>query len=377
MFEHTTASNHTAADSAAGIAALRATANSAVTASSAHTDADATDQTEAALARQRTISDQIDLSMEANERIESALGEFQRPVFEINTAPLEAFKGLRPALDEAQTRMNRDAFIILAMMGVPPAKAREIANAMTGGDPAELKAVGATGAQAAISMQDLSINIAQGNSSINLGQVSVSSRSFEIDFSAIETRFSSLAGTTDISISEFHAHIELIRIEISQMFQQDPLILDLDGNGIDITSVMDGKRFDIDGDGNLDQTAWVSGNDALLALDRNGDGVINDGRELFGDQNGAKDGFAELAKYDDNLDGVIDATDDVFSSLVLLRADGSQQSLADAGIKSISLSLITPLDERLVGGNLVAGSRFEREDGSTGQVGEVFFDVKA
>ncbi|WP_296997917.1 MULTISPECIES: hypothetical protein [unclassified Thalassospira] len=377
MFEHTTVSNPTAADNAAGIATPRATSNSAVTASSADTGADGKSQTETALARQRTISDQIDLSIEANERIENALGEFQRPVFEINTAPLEAFNALKPALDEAQARMNRDAFIILSMMGVPPAKARAIANAMTGGDPAELKTVGANGAKGEISTQELSINIAQGNSVVNLGQVSVNSRSVEIDFSAIETRFSSLTGSADISISEFHAHIELIRIEISQMFQQDPLILDLDGNGVDITSVMAGTRFDIDGNGTLDQTAWVSGGDALLALDRNGDGKINDGTELFGDQNGAKDGFAELAKYDDNHDGQIDENDAVFSSLVLLRADGSQTDLANEGIKSISLAMITPLDERLMGGDLVAKSGFTRADGSHGMVGEVLFDVQA
>lgn len=114
-----------------------------------------------------------------------------------------------------------------------------------------------------------------------------------------------------------------------------------------------------------------------MAIDRNGDGEINDGRELFGDQHGAKDGFAELSKFDDNLDGLIDQQDGVFSSLVLLRADGSQQGLADAGIKSISLAMVTPIDKRLIGGDLVAQSKFERDDGSTGQVGEVFFDVKA
>lgn len=373
MFEHTTLFAPATPENAAAIAAQHATDNR--TASNTQTDAHA--QNDAAIAQQRSIVDQIDLSMEANERIERTLGEFQRPVFEINTSPLEAFNALKPALDEAQTRMNREAFIVLAMMGIPPAQARAMANAMTGGDPADLKALGATGGQSAISTQELSINIAQGNTEVNLGQVSVTSRSIDIDFRAIESRFADINGSVGIAISDFRAHIEMIRVEITQIFQQDPLILDLDGNGIDITSVEDGKRFDIDGDGTLDQTAWVSGADALLALDRNGDGKINDGRELFGDQNGAKDGFAELAKYDDNLDGVIDAADGVFSSLVLLGADGRQQSLSDAGIKSISLSLITPLDQRLIGGDLVAVSRFEREDGRDGQVGEVFFDVQA
>lgn len=370
MFDHSTLTNQTAVQNAANIASSRAAPTGALA-------SDATNDQDVNLAQQRAIVDQIDLSLEANRRINDAISEFQRPVFEVETNVLEVYKGLKPALDDAQTRLNREAFIVLAMMGVPPAKARAMANAMTGGDPSDLKLANATGAGGSASVQELAVNMSHGKTKVNLGQVSVSSRQVEIDFSSIETRFAKVAGKVDISVSEFKAHIEMIRVEIAQAFQKDPLILDLDGNGIDITSLEDGVQFDIDGDGSVDQTAWIRGADALLALDRNGDGEINDGRELFGDQNGAKDGFEELAKFDDNLDGLIDEMDGVFSSLVLLRADGSQQNLADAGIRAISLSLVTPLDERLIGGDLVASSQFEREDGSTGQVGEVFFDVRA
>jgi hypothetical protein len=371
MFDHSTLTNPTAAQSVAAAAVARAPANSAVT-----SNADSNAAQNADLSEQRAIVDQIDLSIDASRRIEEALGQLQRPVFEIDTNVMEIYDGLKPALDDAQTRLNREAFIVLSMMGVPPAKARAMANAMTGGDPSDLKVAG-QGTGGAASVQDLAVELSHGNAKVNLGQVSVTSRQVEIDFSSLETRFAKVAGKVDISVSEFKAHIEMIRVEIAQAFQQDPLILDLDGNGIDITSLDAGKQFDIDGDGSIDQTAWVSGADALLALDRNGDGEINDGRELFGDQNGAKDGFEELAKFDDNLDGMIDATDGVFSSLVLLHADGTQQSLGEAGIKSISLSMITPLDQRLIGGDLVATSQFERDDGTTGSVGEVFFDVRA
>ncbi|BDW97688.1 hypothetical protein MACH10_33730 [Thalassospira tepidiphila] len=370
MFDSSTLSNPTAAQNAAALAASRAATNGAVS-----SDADGNHDGE--LSQQRAIIDQIDLSIEANQRIEQAMGSFQHPVLEFETDVLEIYKGLKPALDDAQTRLNREAFIVLAMMGIPPAKARAMANAMTGGDPGDLKLANTGGNGGADSVHDLALSMSHGKAKVNLGQVSVSSRQVEIDFSSIETRFAKTAGKIDISVSEFKAHIEMIRVEIAQAFQKDPLILDLDGNGIDITSLEDGAKFDIDGDGSLDQTAWVSGGDALLALDRNGDGEINDGTELFGDQNGAKDGFAELAKYDDNHDGVIDESDAVFSSLVLLRADGSQSSLASEGIKSISLTMITPLDERLIGGDLVAKSGFTRTDGSQGTVGEVLFDVQA
>lgn len=374
MFDHTSLTNPAAHQNAATAALSQAASQSALSVTAKSGDNDAAD---GELARQRAIVDQIDLSIEANQRIEQTLGQLQRPVFEVQTNALDVVNAIKPAMDEAQTRMNREAFIVLAMMGIPPAKARAMANAMTGGAPEDMAVSGANGSGRAISAQELSLNISNGANQINLGALSVSSQRVEIDISAFEAKFSRIGGQANVSISEFKAHIEMVRIEIAQMFQQDPLILDLDGNGIDITSLKDGQLFDIDGDGTLDQTAWIKGADALLALDRNGDGEINDGRELFGDQHGAKDGFAELSKFDDNLDGLIDQQDGVFSSLVLLRADGSQQSLADAGIKSISLAMVTPIDKRLVGGDLVAQSQFERDDGSTGQVGEVFFDVKA
>lgn len=374
MFDHTSLTNPAAHQNAATAALSQAASQSALSVTAKSGDNDAAD---GELARQRAIVDQIDLSIEANQRIEQTLGQLQRPVFEVQTNALDVVNAIKPAMDEAQTRMNREAFIVLAMMGIPPAKARAMANAMTGGAPEDMAVSGANGSGRAISTQELSLNISNGANQINLGALSVSSQRVEIDISAFEAKFSHIGGQANVSISEFKAHIEMVRIEIAQMFQQDPLILDLDGNGIDITSLKDGQLFDIDGDGTLDQTAWIKGADALLALDRNGDGEINDGRELFGDQHGAKDGFAELSKFDDNLDGLIDQQDGVFSSLVLLRADGSQQSLADAGIKSISLAMVTPIDKRLIGGDLVAQSKFERDDGSTGQVGEVFFDVKA
>ena len=374
MFDHTSLTNPTAHQNAATAALSQAASQSALSVTAKSGDNDAAD---GELARQRAIVDQIDLSIEANQRIEQTLGQLQRPVFEVQTNALDVVNAIKPAMDEAQTRMNREAFIVLAMMGIPPAKARAMANAMTGGAPEDMAVSGANGSGWAISAQELSLNISNGASQINLGVLSASSQRVEIDISAFEAKFSRIGGQANVSISEFKAHIEMVRIEIAQIFQQDPLILDLDGNGIDITSLKDGQLFDIDGDGTIDQTAWIKGADALLALDRNGDGEINDGRELFGDQHGAKDGFAELSKFDDNLDGLIDQQDGVFSSLVLLRADGSQQGLADAGIKSISLAMVTPIDKRLIGGDLVAQSQFERDDGSTGQVGEVFFDVKA
>ncbi|WP_417823332.1 hypothetical protein [Thalassospira lucentensis] len=383
MFDHTTFNTPSLnTPSTSQTATLNAAAQSAVGANAP--DMSNSDMSDSAnggsrndRARERAIADQIDLSIEASKRLEEAISTFRQPVFQVETNPLDAFNALKPALSEAQTRLNRDAFIVLAMMGIPPEKAREIANAMTGGSLEDVALSGANGSGATITAKELALNVSGSTPQIDVSAFRVMSQRIEIDLTQIESRFSSIGSTANISISEFRAQIDLIRIDIAQAFQQDPLILDLDGNGIDITSLQDGQQFDIDGDGTIDQTAWIRGNDALLALDRNKDGKINNGTELFGDQNGAADGFAELAKFDDNQDGKIDANDVVFSALILLRANGEQATLMDEGITSISLSMITPIDQRLIGGDLVATSHFTRDDGSIATVGEVLFDVKA
>ncbi len=69
-----------------------------------------------------------------------------------------------------------------------------------------------------------------------------------------------------------------------------PLILDLDGNGVQVTYLADGVHFDHDGNGFMESTAWVSGNDGLLVWDKNLDGKITTGNELFGDRTFMKNG---------------------------------------------------------------------------------------
>ena len=163
--------------------------------------------------------------------------------------------------------------------------------------------------------------------------------------------------------------------------QVDPLVFDLDGNGVNLSSVENGVYFDMDADGARDKTAWVSGGAALLALDRNGNGRIDDGSELFGEQNGARDGFAELARFDQDGSGSIDAKDNIFNSLILLHADGGMSRLRDEGITGIKLDIAIGLkapaeQQRLDGGVIASQSEFTRTDGSRGTVADVLFDVK-
>lgn len=98
-----------------------------------------------------------------------------------------------------------------------------------------------------------------------------------------------------------------------------PIILDLDGDGVETVTVGGGAYFDHEGDGFAESTGWAGADDGLLVWDRNGDGMINNGSELFGNNtplaNGQKaaNGFASLAELDSNQDGKIDSNDTVYT----------------------------------------------------------------
>lgn len=163
----------------------------------------------------------------------------------------------------------------------------------------------------------------------------------------------------------------------------DPLVLDLSGEGINLTDAGKGALFDVTADGKLDSTAWVRGNTAMLVYDRNGNGVIDNGSELFGDQNGAAHGFAELAKYDSNNDKKIDILDPIFKALKLYRdlnGDGKiekqeLQTLPELGIKALNLDFMRTSAD-INGNSLILNGSFEREDGSTGQLADVLLGYR-
>ncbi|MCR4739993.1 MAG: hypothetical protein K5886_07005 [Lachnospiraceae bacterium] len=102
----------------------------------------------------------------------------------------------------------------------------------------------------------------------------------------------------------------------------DPLVINLD---TDIAEVEDQKfYFDLDSDGKDDRISVLSGKSGFLALDKNGDGIVNDGNELFGTKTG--DGFYDLSQYDKDGNGFIDEADDVFDKLriCVFDKDGNQ-----------------------------------------------------
>jgi hypothetical protein len=164
-----------------------------------------------------------------------------------------------------------------------------------------------------------------------------------------------------------------------------PLVLDLNGDGVHTTAVQQGVVFDVAAKGQVQLTAWTDGQDGLLALDLNGDGKINDGKELFGSgtatsEGKATDGYAALAQYDLNADGVIDAKDAVFDKLQVwvdgnidaVTDTGELHSLASLGIASLNLQAVagTQVDN---GNTLGLTSNWTGTDGTQHAMADVWF----
>jgi len=182
---------------------------------------------------------------------------------------------------------------------------------------------------------------------------------------------------------------KLINFFNSAERQASPVILDLDGNGIDTVGHGEEVYFDHNGDGFAQLTGWVGGGDGLLVWDRDNSGVIENGSELFGNHtvmvNGmlAINGFAALAEYDGNGDGVIDASDAIWSQLRVWRdsnldgasGEGELLTLDELGIAFLSLAYTnsTYVDEN---GNAhrQVGS-FTWADGTIGEATDVWFSI--
>ncbi len=164
--------------------------------------------------------------------------------------------------------------------------------------------------------------------------------------------------------------------------RRDPLTLDLDGDGVE-TLPADGQvLFDHDGDGVKQGTGWVAPDDGMLVLDRNANGTIDNGGELFGDNtikndgSTALNGFDALSDLDSNGDGRIDSNDDQFADLRIwrdLNSDGISQAnelktLGETGVAAINLdSEASTMD---VGSGNVANAvgTFEWSDNTVGSV---------
>ena len=124
---------------------------------------------------------------------------------------------------------------------------------------------------------------------------------------------------------------------------EDPLVLDLDGDGIETSSLhQSGVHFDLDGDDFAQKTGWLSSDDGFLVIDEFNDGRIENVEEMFGSQ--TETGYEELARHDDNGDGVIDENDAVWDDLQVWRDLDQSGTSTHAELFSLSMLGITSFD---------------------------------
>ena len=162
-----------------------------------------------------------------------------------------------------------------------------------------------------------------------------------------------------------------------------PIAIDLNGDGIHTIARQDMTgSFDLLGNGKPIQSGWLSKGDGFLAIDKNGNGQIDDISELFGGVSKGS-GFAKLASYDSNHDGVVDARDTDFASLLIWQDANSNgktdagelMSLKDAGIASLKVSYteLPFVDEN---NNLhLERSSVTLSNGKTADMTDVYFNV--
>ena len=185
----------------------------------------------------------------------------------------------------------------------------------------------------------------------------------------------------------------------------DPLIFDIDRDGlIEMTSVENGVHYDFWGDGFAEKTGWVSADDGILVLDKNGNDLIEgftemvaspfpltyllSGPESLADENG----FTQLLTLDDNADGIIDSQDAAYSTLRIWQ-DTNQNGVSDAGeLKTLAELNIASIDAvgaqeapysyvsggytRRIENNVVTHeSTYTLTDGTSYEVVDVWFDA--
>ena len=173
--------------------------------------------------------------------------------------------------------------------------------------------------------------------------------------------------------------------------RRDPLVLDLDGDGLELIGATGTVLFDHNADGIKTGTGWAGRDDGLLVRDLNGNGLIDSGRELFGidtlkaNNTLAANGFDALKELDSNADGKITSADTAYAELKVWRdanQDGisqaaEMQSLSALGISSIGVNgtATGPQAGQVIAGNRVDLSTTFTQNGAVRTVGAIDFQV--
>lgn len=194
-----------------------------------------------------------------------------------------------------------------------------------------------------------------------------------VAYESLSFQAQGLVRTADGREIRFELQLQLSRLEIehSQRSERlgalkDPLVLNFDGGAAELL----GQRFDfdLDADGLRDSLPGLAAGSGFLVFDRNADGQVNDGSELFGARSGA--GFAELAQLDADANGWIDEADPAWQGLSVWRPGSGLQPLSEAGVGALALAhAATPFalqGEGVALGQLRSTGLYLMEDGRAG-----------
>ena len=225
--------------------------------------------------------------------------------------------------------------------------------------------IGTESSSASASVKSLgSISIGTGGSGTTWQRVTATS-GFVSESESTTFASSGMVKTQDGRSIDFNIEVSMSRAFTSQIntlttqnyIKTDPLVINLD---TDIGSVTDQKfLFDLDSDGEEEEISFAGKGSGFLALDRNGDGRIGDGSELFGTKSG--DGFKDLAAFDEDGNGWIDENDSIYSKLKVWTKDEDGNdyliNLKDADVGAIYLDN--------------ADTQFSLKDGNNRMNGEI------
>ena len=186
----------------------------------------------------------------------------------------------------------------------------------------------------------------------------------------------------ELSMTRLYREETTISFRQGDAVRKDPLVLNFNGNAAQLTDQR--FKFDLQSDGQAEMLAMLSSGSGYLALDRNNNGRIDNGRELFGPATNS--GFGELAALDTDGNGWIDENDASFSLLKIWQpaansdvdgeSGGQLRSLRERGVGAISVAnLSTPFELRGTGnanlGAIAATGVFLTDDGNVGSVQEI------
>lgn len=176
----------------------------------------------------------------------------------------------------------------------------------------------------------------------------------------------------DLNMSRSYYEESHVSLRLGNAQRMDPLVIAYAGKAPALS--VQKYAFDLDADGKKEQISFAVDGSGFLAFDKNGDGRINDGGELFGPQSG--NGFTDLRAYDVDNNGWIDESDPVFHKLSILTMgeDGNTMlfSLGEVGVGAIYLNEVKTeysfADGQRSNGQMRASSVFLRENGTAGSI---------